>query len=159
VIDLGLRLADVKRLGLQHEEQVHRQLKDPTEKFSDWDDDPVSDEEADFLRGEHSYQEGGWVGQRVELNAMTSAQFIGWLEDKFRKAGVQKVVPDQETLAVAWHRAKSIAKAREIIEQEEADHVAAPKDLEQKVRAMLKRDHELSWDQALARIAEREANQ
>jgi hypothetical protein len=89
---------------------------------------------------------------------MTSAQFIGWLEDKFRKAGVQKVVPDQETLAVAWYRAKSIAKAREIIEQEEAEHVAAPKDLEQKVRAMLKRDHELSWDQALARIAEREAN-
>lgn len=159
VIDLGLRLADVKELGLQHEEQVHRQHKDPTEKFWDWNDDPVSDEEADFLKGEYSFQEGGWVGQRVELNAMTSAQFIGWLEDKFREAGVQKVVPDQETLAVAWHRAISIAKAREIIEQEEADHVAAPKDLEQKVRAMLERVHELSWDQALARIAEREANQ
>jgi Topoisomerase 6 subunit A/Spo11, Toprim domain len=159
VIDLGLRPADVKKLDLQSEEQVHRQLKDPTEKFWDWDDDPVSDEEADFLRGEYSYQKGGWVGQRVELNAMTSAQFIGWLEDKFRKAGVQKVVPNRETLALAWNRAKSIAKAREIIEQEEADHVAAPKDLEQKVRAMLKRHHELSWDQALARIAERETNQ
>ena len=39
VIDLGLRLADVKRLALQSEEQVHRQQKDPTEKFFDWDDD------------------------------------------------------------------------------------------------------------------------
>jgi hypothetical protein len=159
VIDLGLRLADVKKLGLQHEEQVHRQRKDPTEKFRGWDDDPVSDDEADFLRGEYSYQERGWVGRRVELNAMTSAQFIGWLKDKLRKAKVQKVVPDQETLDAAWNRAKSIAKAREIIEQEETDHVAAPKDLEQKVRAMLKRHRELSWDQAVARIAERKAKQ
>ena len=68
-------------------------------------------------------------------------------------------MPDQETLDAAWNRAKSIAKAREIIEQEETDHVAAPKDLEQKVRAMLKRHRELSWDQAVARIAERKAKQ
>ena len=159
VSDLGLRLADVKKLGLQPEEQVHRQRKDPTEKFWEWYDDPVSDEEAKFLRGRYSYQKRGWVGQRVELNAMTSRQFIDCLEHKLRKAGVQKVVPEEETLAEAWQRAKSIIKAREIIKQQEADHVAAPKDLEQKVRAMLKRHRELSWDQALAGIAQREAKQ
>ena len=52
MIDLGLRLADVERLGLQSEEQVHRQQKDPTEKFLEWGTDEVTEEEAEFLRGE-----------------------------------------------------------------------------------------------------------
>jgi hypothetical protein len=158
VIDLGLRMADVKRLALQSEEQIHEQLKDPTEKFRDWDDDPVSREEADFLKGKYSYaagKHGGWVGQRVELNAMTSAQFIGWLEDKFREAKVEKVVPDRDTLTVAWQRATAIAKAREAIREiEKGKPTPPPKDLDRKVRAILKREPELSWDSALTRITE-----
>lgn len=155
VIDLGLRLADVKKLGLQSEPQLHKQSKDPTEKFRDWDDDPVSDEEAEFLKGEYSYQEGGWVGQRVELNAMTSQQFIDWLEEKLDAVGVEKVVPDKVTLTAAWKRATAIAKAREAIREiEKGKPTPPPKDLERKVRALLKREPELSWDSALTQIAE-----
>jgi hypothetical protein len=155
VIDLGLRLADVEELGLQSESQLHRQDKDPAEKFWDWDDDPVTNEEADFLSGEHSYQAGGWIGQRVELNAMTSAQFIDSLEDKLREAGVEKVVPTPALLAKAWKRATAIAEAREAIREiEKGKPTPPPKNLEAKVRRMLKRDPEQSWDSAVVKIAE-----
>jgi len=104
VIDLGLRLADVQRLGLQSEEQIHKQKKDPTEKFFEWGTDPVTEEEAEFLRG-HQQRDSQWSGQRVELNAMTSAQFIDWLEEKLLEAGVNKVVPEAAVLQKAWRRA------------------------------------------------------
>jgi hypothetical protein len=106
-------------------------------------------------RGDFSYGKNGWVGQRVELNAMTSAQFVNWLENKLRKAKVTKVVPDNEALTKAWKRALKIAKVREIIQQKD-DQIAAPKNLEKKVRAMLKRNENLSWDKALAGLAREE---
>jgi hypothetical protein len=121
VIDLGLRLADVKKLELESEEQIHHQRKDPTEKFLEWDDDPVTKEETDFLRGTFSHDKGGWVGRRAELNAIpTSQKFIDWLEKKLKQVGVKKVVPDKKTLAVAWNRALKIAKARKIIAQQKS---------------------------------------
>jgi DNA topoisomerase VI subunit A len=155
VIDLGLRLKDVKAMGLQSEPQEHKQQKDPTEKFFEQDGYDVTEEECDFLSGERSYSTGYWIGQRVELNAMTSAQFIQWLEKKLRQAGVKKVVPGKETLATAWKRAVSIRQARELIRTMETEAVATPKDLEKKLRALLKREPHLSWDSALLRIAEK----
>lgn len=154
VIDLGLRLDDVNKMGLQSEEHIHRQRKDPTDKFLDWYDDEVTEEEADFLRGAYSPYKR-WVGKRVELNAMTSRQFINWLEKKFKQVGVKKVVPDKKTLAVAWQRAVAIAKAREIIEEVKEEQPPVPMGLEKKVRDMLKRKPALSWDTALARIADK----
>jgi hypothetical protein len=157
VIDLGLRLSDVKAMGLQSEPQIHEQQKDPAEKFYDWDDCDVTEEECDFLRGEKT--DAGWEGQRVELNAMTSAQVIKWLERKLDEAGVEKVVPDKATLATAWNRAIAIAKAREMIRQIEEGEVATPpKNLGKLVRAILHDDRELSWDQAIVRIASSHGN-
>jgi hypothetical protein len=153
VIDLGLRLADVEELGLQAEEQVHKQQAAPTDKFLEWDDDSVSDEEVDFLAGEYSYAKLGWAGQRVELNAMTSRQFIDWLEKKLRQAGATKVVPEKETLEAAWKRALSVHKARQLINGLDKETAKAPKNLETKVRALLKRQPELSWDSAVLSIA------
>jgi Topoisomerase 6 subunit A/Spo11, Toprim domain len=154
VIDLGLRLADVQELGLQTEEQVHGQKKYPGDKFLDWDDDPVSDEEAEIVCGTaYSYTKGGWPGQRVELNALTARQFIEWLEKKLRQAGVKKVVPGKETLAAAWKRAVAIHQARKLITTMDKKTAKAPKDLEKKLRALLKRQPHLSWDSALLHIA------
>lgn len=159
VIDLGLRLADVQRLALQSEEQLHRQQKDPTEKFfewGEWGDDEVTEEEAEFLRGEYSYQNRRWTGQRVELNAMTSRQFIDWLEEKLRKAGVKKVVPDAAVLGEAWRRALWAARVRErIAEVSTEQYLALPKNLEADLRRRLKRAPELSWDEAIVQIAEK----
>ena len=49
---------DVNRLGLKSEEQIHHQWKDPTEQFLEWDDDLVSEEERNFLKGRFSYSAG-----------------------------------------------------------------------------------------------------
>ncbi len=155
VIDLGLRLDDVKRLGLQSEEVLIKHRKDPTQKFDEFDDYDgcydVTEEEKDFLRGKGWGD--WWRGNRVELNAMTSAQFITWLEGKLVEAGVEKVVPDEETLAAAWRRAKLITRAREAVEtiKEEAleEETPVPPDLDQQVREILAKDPELSWDKAL----------
>jgi hypothetical protein len=156
VIDLGLRLADVERLALQSEEQVLRQWKDPTEKFLNWDDDEVTQEEAAFLRGKDSYR-GCWTGQRVELNAMTSRQFIDWLEEKLRKAGVKKVVPGAAVLEEAWQRALWLAEVRtQIAEVSTEPCIPLPKNLEADLRRRLKRFPELSWDAVIAQIAEKQ---
>ena len=68
VIDLGLRLADVERLALQSEEQIHKQQKDPTEKFLEWGNDEVTEEEAEFLRGATSR------GRTGSVNVLSSTQ-------------------------------------------------------------------------------------
>jgi hypothetical protein len=159
VIDLGLRLADVERLALQSEEQVHRQQKDPTEKFFDWGDDEVTEEEAEFLRGRKSWN-GHWTGQRVELNALTSRQFIDWSEEKLRKAGVKKVVPDAAVLGEAYRRALWLAQVpAQIAEVSTEPCIRLPKNLEADLRRRLKRFPELSWDEALAQIAEKHLKQ
>jgi hypothetical protein len=156
VIDLGLRLADVERLALQSEEQVHRQQKDPAEKFFDWGDDEVTEEEAEFLRGKYSYGHRGWVGQRVELNALTSRQFIDWLEEKLRKAGVKKVIPDAAVLGQAWRRALWLAQVRERIAEVSTEPcLALPKNLEADLRRGMKSFPEFSWDQVIVQIAEK----
>jgi Protein of unknown function C-terminus (DUF2399) len=155
VIDIGLRLADVQAMNLQNEPVTYKQKKDPRDKFHDWDKDyDATDEEFDFLV-EKEVAGKLWRGQRVELNAMTSDQFIAWLEDKLTKAGVTKVVPDQKTLGAAWQRAQLLARIAEAAAefQQNPDYKPAPKSLERKVRAMLKTEPELSWDAALARIA------
>jgi hypothetical protein len=156
VIDLGLRLADVKKLNLPSEDQVHRQDKDPTEKFLDWDldsdEEEVTDEEVDFLRGSRSWK--SWTGQRVELNALTSRQFIDWLEGKLRQAGVKKVVPDAAVLGEAWRRALWLAEVRvRIAEVKSEPCTLLPRKLEEDLRRRLKRSPLFSWDEALAQIA------
>ena len=45
---------------------------------------------------------GVLTGQRVELNAMDSGVFIAWLEAKLESHGVTKLIPDKETIKVAW---------------------------------------------------------
>jgi hypothetical protein len=153
VIDLGLRLTDVQRLGLQSEEQLHKQQKDPTEKFFDWGDDEVTEEEAEFLRGRQLWN-GHWIGQRVELNALTSRQFIDWLEEKLRAAGVKKVVPQPAVLGEAWRRALWLAQVRERIAEVSTEPcMALPKNLESDLRRRLKQFPFLSWDAALSQIA------
>ena len=50
-------------------------------------------------------------GQRVELNEMSSAEIVAFVERKLEQHGVTKVVPDTVTLAAAWARAR---KAQEV---------------------------------------------
>jgi len=119
----------------------------------------VTREEIDFLVGISSYKQ--WSGSRVELNALTSRAFIDWLEAKFKEHGVEKVIPDKETLDVAWQRALMIAKVNEAVDKaakefkkkHKAKKRRAPRDLAKRLRDLLGCCPELPWDKGLVKIA------
>lgn len=159
VIDLGLRLADVKRLGLEKESLVYMQKKNPADALLECDG--VTQAEIEFLVGDYRYKQ--WDGFRVELNALTSRQFIDWLEAKFKEHGVEKVIPDKDTLDIAWQRALMIAQVNEAVDKagiefkkkHKAKKQKAPRDLAKRLRELLGRSPELPWDKAVVRIAAR----
>jgi hypothetical protein len=96
--------------------------------------------------------------RRVELNAMTSDQFLGFLERRLAECGARKVIPDAATMEKAWRRnlvRRRMADAAELIRVEaERDAAMAdiPPDLDEQVRRLLADDPSLSWDQALAMV-------
>src|SRR5262249_18778786 len=135
VIDLGLRLADVRAMNLQSEPVRYQSNVDPRDNLRR---NGATEEECNFLV---RYDERlGWVGDRVESNAMTSPQIGSWLEQKFRENGVRKVVPDREVLEMAFRRAYRRAPVQQAIDRfakEEGDPIRAPEDLEAEVRKLM----------------------
>ena len=92
--------------------------------------------------------------ERVELNAMTSPEFVAFLERKLQENGIGKVVPDTTTLKIAAQRAAAIARINEEIDaiSERVGEVDVPDDLEVQVRGKLDERPELTWDEALVSI-------
>jgi hypothetical protein len=146
VIDLGLRLADVRELDLQSER---------VDTLGDWSkrtDTLISHgatrDEIDFL----------W-SHRVELNAMPSEAFIRFLERKLIEHGVKKVIPADDMLEQHARRVierafinKAIDEARTQAEAAAAA-VELPEDLRQQVVAAFERQPDIPWDLAIADIA------
>ena len=142
VIDLGIRLADVQKWGLESEQVSFK---------GDFGCDSIATrEEQEFLRG----------NQRVELNAFTSERFIAWIESKLQEHGIEKVIPDTDTLADAYRRAYLIASINRRVDdilyeaQRESDEVAVPKNLSDQIKRMIEKDPAHPWDAVLAEIAE-----
>jgi hypothetical protein len=102
-------------------------------------------------------------GQRVELNAMTSEQLVGWVEGKLIAAGVKKVVPPEGVLEKAYRQLAAERELHRIVARAETALVKVggsarvPAGLKRKVTAALKQNAALSWDQALIRIVEVES--
>jgi hypothetical protein len=148
VRDLGLRLTDVNRAGLQSESCAYS--SDPTENLLK---NGATMEEIRFLYSGHR------LGQRVELNAFTSGQFITWIEAKLAENGIKKLIPDQSTLEFAFRRATEIELLnRRLKEFQSAAHDEAagaplPRGLVRMVRARLAEQPELSWDAGVGEIA------
>ena len=148
IIDLGIRLEDVRRLKLESEPFAIK--PDAAENLSE---NGATKDEIKFLLGD-----GKGRGQRVELNAMTSPQFITWLEGKLLKHGVKKFVPDDGVLETAFRRAVLIQTLNAEIEKEflklrtEAEQVEVPEDLRAMVQAHLKQNPGAAWDATLAGI-------
>jgi len=92
-----------------------------------------------------------WVGQRIELNAMDSQQFLDWLERKLQDAGVEKVVPDEDVLAVAYRQLQRVAKMEQVLkaamEEPEAE-TPVPEALGEQIRERIT-ETDASWDAAL----------
>jgi hypothetical protein len=149
VIDLGLRLDDVEDLD---PEPVDYGKSDPRYNLRR---NGATDDEIDFLVDSGgSYR--GWWGQRVELNAMASDQFVDWIETKLTEAGVVKTVPDDETLTASYRQAFLFAEVRKRLDElaiDLDDDLAVPDDLRQQIIERLAGDPLQSWDDAVAVIA------
>ena len=117
----------------------------------------ITEEEIRFLAGEQK-RNGRYRGRRVELNAFTSDQFVAWLEAKLRAHGVEKVVPDTQTLEAAYRRALvheelNLRMRQALPEAERASRaVQIPHDLDRRVRQKLIDKPELPWDDALREV-------
>jgi DNA topoisomerase VI subunit B len=154
VLDLGVRIGDVREWNLQSEEVHHK--ADPLENLQL---NGATEEEVTFLRGDR------WnlfKGQRVELNAFTSEQFVQWLEAKLIEHKVEKVVPDPATVEHAYRRAVSLRKYRAILEKAidevgaDVSKIRIPEDLSERVKAEIARSPLESWDRAVEVLARRE---
>ena len=88
VIDMGLRIEDVKKYDLVSEPAPFS--GDPDRVRVNLMDNGATPEEIEFL-----------LSERVELNAFASDEFIEWIEGMLREHGVQKIIPDDERMAVS----------------------------------------------------------
>jgi hypothetical protein len=167
-IDLGLTLADVETMGLESEHQFHPK-GNKTALMRNLRKNGASEAEIAFMFADFDKLRST---RRVELNAMTSPQFIAFLERQLKEHAIKKVVPDQSLLAEVYACLKrgqlldeALQEAIADIEEEDADEdgendaklFAAPKDLPRRIRALLKRQPTLRWDAALAKIVENES--
>ncbi|MFH1921700.1 MAG: hypothetical protein ABIP48_17690 [Planctomycetota bacterium] len=143
VVDLGLRLEDVKAHALESED-VHLK-SDPTANLLE---NGATAEEVEFLR----------QGKRVELNAFASGDFVQWIESKLEEHGVRKVLPADDILERAYRRELTHQYARQQVErvireaEKQAGSAKVPKDLRQSVLAQIEADRSLPWDSALATV-------
>jgi hypothetical protein len=176
VIDLGLRLDEALQMGLASEPVTYTSKVDPrtslrrcgaseeecaflvhardapaagSEEEDPWDEDAWGEDEGNTRRKPR------WEGERIELNAMDSQQFLDWLEEKLVSAGVEKVVPDAATLAVAYQYFTQVAQIEQALDVARRGGLApaeVPEDVEVRIQEILRDDTALSWDEALWEI-------
>ena len=153
VIDLGLSLEDVEAMGLASEHQFHPKA-DKAALIANLRENGASGAEIAFMF--HDFDRTRST-RRVELNAMTSPQFIAFVERKLKEVGVEKIVPEQKLLAEAYVGIERGRRLQEAIDDltdkiDESDF-KAPKDLRNRVATLLKRQPHMRWDAALAVIS------
>jgi hypothetical protein len=150
VVDIGLRLGDVKAEKLDGEP-----MQVPESSAINLRRHGATEEEIAYLT-----DKGSGRGQRVELNAMTSPQFVQFLERKLKKHGVKKLIPDETALAEAYRRiwvserVKSDLDAIYQIALKEAETLMIPKNLIARIKAEFGKRLTLSWDAALKAIVQ-----
>jgi hypothetical protein len=153
-IHLGLSLADVTAMGLEFEHQHHPKGKKAT-MIENLRENGATKEEIAFLFADFDRLRST---RRVELNAMTSPQFIAFVERKLKEHSIAKIVPDQELLAQAFagmERGRRLAtKAQEIIDNLDAEDFKGPKNLQRRVRKFLKQHPDKRWTDAVSAIVE-----
>ncbi|WP_145081741.1 toprim domain-containing protein [Aureliella helgolandensis] len=138
VTDFGLRLADVEEYSLASEKVKYRNICLEN----------VTSEEVSYLRS----------GRRVELNAFTAPEFIGWLEGKLKGHLPMRLVPDIQVLEAAYRRAIAVRRAnQELIQslvtaREEAIAAQIPENLKSRVANRIATKGE-TWDMALYQLA------
>jgi hypothetical protein len=138
VIDLGFRLKDI---GVLEREGAGKS------KISDeyLENARATPKEIEFLR--HS---------RVELNAMTSPQFVEFIESKLKEHRIRKIIPKVDLLRQTFSRyavshavKTAFIESRPAIETKAENEIKVPHNLKQQVEEILKQHPELPWHQAV----------
>ena len=144
--DLGLRLADVEKCGLESEPVEYRESARSIR---------ITLAEASASEAEIAFL----LNDRVELNAFASDELVSWIEEKLEQHGVQKVIPDDDVLTEGYRRQwQSVYLGQHFVEllERSRQHSACidvPPDLRGHVARLLQEQPELSWDRAMAKIA------
>jgi hypothetical protein len=152
-IEIGLSLADVEAMGLEPEYQHHPKGK-KSALIGNLRTNGASEAEINFMFRDFDRLRST---RRVELNAMTSPQFVAFVERKLTEEGVAKIVPDQELLAEVYagiERGRRLEEAVEELDEIDMDDCKPPKDLEQRVRKILEKHPAMRWDAAIERIVD-----
>jgi hypothetical protein len=167
VVDLGLRLSDVIDEGLEGEDVSYGKMRWAAVE-QNLMESGATKEEREFLldrntKHTHRFDGTGAAGKRVELNAFTADRLVEWVEQKLNEHGIEKVIPDINTLKEAYRREhqsrileKEFAKLLEA-SAKEAEKTPIPDDLAVLVRGVLDDDRMLPWNEAVAQIARRDA--
>jgi hypothetical protein len=148
-VDLGLRLGDIERLGLESEPvALGKDREALTERLRV---NGATQAEIEFLMSR----------RRVELNAMPSDIFIRFVEDRLRTNRVEKLVPNASLLANAYVAMKRSTQASTALaaqlERLNADPVETPAGLAEEVRRHLAENPAATWDDAVKAIAVQDA--
>jgi hypothetical protein len=141
VIDLGLRLADIQGLEREPAAATKTNTADLRRQLA--------------ANGATEAEIAIQLTERVELNAMTSDALVEMIERKLKAHGLKKVIPDEKVLAEAYqafYRSNELKELfKETVEdyEDEESKIRAPKNLQAKVAAILKKHPDLRWDDAL----------
>ena len=150
VIDLGLRFDDVTALGLESFAEAHSDRGSERARRLNLQTNGATEAEIQFL-----------LKRRVELNALTSRQFIDLIERKLTTHGVKKLVPGVKLLSDTYRAHLRAQHVRAYIEdaldeaEQEAEAIAVPATLKEQVETMLRKNPRMRWDEAVATIARR----
>lgn len=153
VIDLGLRLADCDGL----ESEPAREKWNKNEGGARF----LQKRGATAAEVDLIYRKD----RRIELNAMTSEQFITWLDAALVKAGAKKYVPDTALLKEAYIAAIKGKRFEAMVEEWEEEQkiegavIKAPTGLKKRVQEALAAHPGRSWDSVLWDMAENDEDE
>jgi hypothetical protein len=155
VIDLGLSLTDVDEMALQaeylHHPKASRHALEDNLRANGASDEEIAFMFRDFDRLRST--------RRVELNAMTSPQFVAFVERKLSENRITKIVPGRDLLAEVYlsiERGRRLKEAVARLDEINLENFVAPKNLKDRVRKVLKEHPAIRWDAAIARILAKE---
>jgi hypothetical protein len=131
-IELGLTLADVEAMGLESEYQHHpKGRRDALE--DNLRTNGASEAEVAFMFRDFDRLRST---RRVELNAMTSPQFVAFVERKLKENGVAKIVPAQDLLAQVYagmERGRRLEEIIDDLDEIDTEEFKPPENLEKRV--------------------------
>jgi hypothetical protein len=147
VHDLGLRMDDVRALiAAGMDEPAAKERASDEKRYANMRGNGATHREANYL-----------LHRRVELNALTSDQFVAFIERKLTEHGVKKIVPTKAILTDTYRtmvRGRDVEKLlkRELKKLDAGPKVIVPPDLKERVEDYLLDHPAQRWDAAVAAI-------